>query len=68
MNKIALYLNKFLIILNVQKDSSYESNLIFFFFLRVNIHHRFIISAIYSNCMPFMYFFIVTNSNLEKTS
>ena len=57
MNKIVLYSNMFLILLNVQKDSllynwnwigwtctSYESILIFFFFLFVNIYHWFVIS------------------------
>ena len=57
MNKIVLYLTMFLIILNVQKDSllynwnwigwkcsSYESILILFFLLFVNIRHWFVIS------------------------
>jgi hypothetical protein len=48
--------------------TSYESILILFFLLFVNIYHRFVISAIYNNCIPFMYFFNVTNCNLEKTS
>jgi hypothetical protein len=76
MNKMVLYLNIFLIILNVQKDSlsyswynwnwigwtctSYEPIFILFFLLFVNTHHWFVISAIYSNCMPFMYLFNVS--------
>ena len=31
-------------------------------------HDNVVISAIYCNCMPFMYLFNVTNSNLEKIS
>ena len=56
-NLTVLYLNMFLIILNVRKDSllynwnwigwtctSYESILILFYFLFVNIYHWFVIS------------------------
>jgi hypothetical protein len=45
-----------------------ESILIFFFLLFVNIYHWFVISAIYSNYMPFMYLFNVANCNLKETS
>jgi hypothetical protein len=31
-------------------------------------HIRVVINAIYSNCMPFMYLFNVTNCDMEKTS
>jgi hypothetical protein len=45
---------------------NYESILILFFHLVMNIHHWCVISATwrYSNSMPFMYLFNVTNCNL----
>jgi hypothetical protein len=67
MKKIVLYLNMLLIILNVQKDyllynwnwigwtcTSYESILILFFFLLVNIYHwcQDIVSTCWFICNP----------------
>jgi hypothetical protein len=73
-----IILNMLLMILNGQNNSllywigltctSYESFLIVWFLLFVNIDHQFVSRAMYNNYMPFMYFFNVTHCNLVNIS